>query len=680
MRPVFWPVFLTYERQIMNASDELACLKQIIASMPAHVYWKDKEGNYLGANNNQLNALGLSSIKEIHGKSDYDFFSRDQAERLRQVDQEVMRTGLPKIIEEEGININGNKALYLSHKAPLYDQNNQIVGVIGISLDITDAKKEEIAKLQIFKNIIALMPGSIYWKDKKGRFLGCNNYQLKVFGFKFLSEILGKTDLEISERKFADSVMETDQKIMRNKKEVILEEMGRDEFGNTSFYLSKKAPLFDGDGKVAGIVGLSIDITEQKKMQTQLLEQIKQREEAHRSKAEFISTASHEIRNPIGGVLGYLGMLKDEIDGLQANIYGEIFDVLNAAGKSELIKNVKQQFNEIIEKQKEAEKEAWHSLNSLTNIGDLYSLQTEGIATSIEPFNIREFLDETITNNMDINKNKVDICLYVEPGVPAEPAIDYKNICDALVIIIRNAIRFSDDKGLVKIKLDTIEDNQQCYLIISVQDFGCGIANTQLDNLFVSYSDAPSQEKRRYAKPSIQLTRAKMKVEASGGVIDIKSTLGEGTTVLIKVPYQFESVIDVKTDEEISMNFCSVLLVEDNVGIQQIAKQYLGELGYCYDVASTGADAIKLGLENNYDIVFLDITLPDMNGLDVMRAIQQKKGGETLYVALTSHASDDDEDYFISQGVMTVLKKPVTKKQLQECIESALEANADKDD
>lgn len=667
----------------MATKQELEYLKQIIALMPAHIYWKDREGNYLGGNNNQLKAFRFSSTKELIGKNDYDLFSKEIADKFRQVDQEVMRTGTPKIVEEKGIDAdgNGNETLYLTHKAPLLDESNQIVGVLGVSIDITNTKKAEIERLAMFESILALMPGNVYWKDKEGKFLGCNGNQLKITGCSDVSELIGKTAKDhLQDKALAARVMQIDQKIMREKKEVTFEEVGIDEHGESAIYLTKKKPVFDPKNDVIGICGVSINITDHKRIQDELLEQTKQREAAQRSKAEFISTASHEIRNPIGGVLGYLGMLKDEIDSLQANIYGEIFDILAAAGKGELIKNVKQHFNEIIQKQKEAEKEAWHSLNSLTNIGDLYSLQTEGIATSVEPFNLREFLDETITNNMDINKNKVDICMYVEPGVPDEPAIDYKNICDALIIIIRNAIRFSDDKGLVKIKLDTIEDDQRCYLIISVQDFGCGIANTQLENLFASYSEVPSQEKRRYLKPSIQLTKAKMKIEASGGVLDIKSTLGEGTTVLIKVPYQFESVVKAKTNEDVSINFCSVLLVEDNIGIQQIAKQYLGELGYRYDIASTGADAIKLGLENNYDIVFLDITLPDMNGLDVMRAIQQKKGGETLYVALTSHASDDDEDYFISQGVMTVLKKPVTKKQLQECIESALEANADKDD
>lgn len=665
----------------MATKQKLKYLRQIIAQLPTHVYWKDKQGNCLGVNNNQLKVLGFSSVEHVIGKNDYDFFSKETADKFRQIDCEVIQSGLLKIIEEKNIDIHGNETLFLTHKTPLLDKNNEIVGVLGVSIDITDTKKAEIERLAIFESILALMPGNVYWKDKEGRFLGCNNNQLKITRCSNLSELIGKTAKDhLQDKALAERIMQTDQKIMHDKKEMIFEETGIDEAGNPALYLTKKKPVFDLQNNVIGICGVSINITEHKKIQDELLEQIKQREAAHRSKAEFISTASHEIRNSIGGVLGYLGMLKDEIDGVQASIYGEIFDVLNAAGKSELIKNVKQQFNEIIEKQKEAEKEAWRSLNSLTNIGDLYNLQTEGITTSIESFNIRQFLDKTITDNLDINKNKVDICLYIEPGVPDEPAIDYKNICEALVIIIRNAVRFSPDKGLVKIKLDTIENNQQLYLAISVQDFGCGIASTQLDNLFkLSFSETVNQENKRYAKPSIQLTKAKMKIEASGGVLEIKSMLGEGTTVLLKIPCAVESAPHLKTDEDSSLNCCSVLLVEDNVSIQKIAKQYLGELGYSYDVAATGADAIKLGLENNYDIIFLDITLPDMNGLDVMRVIRQEKGNGSLYVALTSHASDDDEDYFIGEGVITVLKKPVSKKQIQECIESVLEATKEED-
>ncbi len=117
--------------------------ENIIANMPGNVYWKDINGFNLGCNNNLAKALGYSKPAELKGKTDYDFYPKDKADILRKNDDKILATGLPKIIEEKGENKDGKTQTYLTNKIPLKDKNNRIIGLLGVSIDITDQKEME---------------------------------------------------------------------------------------------------------------------------------------------------------------------------------------------------------------------------------------------------------------------------------------------------------------------------------------------------------------------------------------------------------------------------------------------------------------------------------------------------------------------------------------------------------
>lgn len=131
---------------IENEDDHKAAreyLEEIIALMPGHVYWKDRDGVYLGCNDLQAKSVGLSSRHELIGKTDYDFSWAEQAEFLRQIDQQVMASGIAQTIEEPAVLADGSQAIFLSKKVPLSNSNQEIVGVVGISFNITEQKRIE---------------------------------------------------------------------------------------------------------------------------------------------------------------------------------------------------------------------------------------------------------------------------------------------------------------------------------------------------------------------------------------------------------------------------------------------------------------------------------------------------------------------------------------------------------
>lgn len=542
-----------------------------------------------------------------------------------------------------------------------------------------------------YQKIISCMPNNIYWLNRENIALGCNNNVLKLIGLKTLNQFVGITYEKMGELAGwtagqALSFKQDDMEVMSTgiAKYNVEEPPIYDKTGDPIYYMSSRVPLFDDNGNAIGVVGISVDITTQKQAERALAEQIDKTSQAYRSKSEFLATASHEIRNPIGNVISSIQLFKEYVEELKNNFY-DVIDVLMDAGKTEAVNSIKSLFIQTFEYTEQARAESYRALNSLINLGDLHRLQAEGIQTKYEISNLKNLLNSAINNNIYPNENKVDIHLSMGSSLPEDISIDYINIHEALCVIIGNAVRFSEKKGIVKISVDRFEESDNDFLNIIVQDFGVGMSDIQLSNLFETlYIQDGKEMRNRYWKPSLQLSQAKIKIEASGGVLEIKSAFGKGTTVTIKIPYcinEFENKNYLPESVKLAKNACNILLVEDDVYAQKIMKNYLETLQYKVDTALTSSSAIELAIKNFYDIIFIDITLPDKNGVETMCEIQKHSTcNSSLFIAITSHVSENDIDYFISQGMVTVLAKPITKDIFKKCIEDVLAARSNDDD
>ncbi len=268
--------------------------EELLEQIPGHVYWKNKEGVMLGCNTNNWKDFGLRSIDEYIGKTDYELFPDEQAKKITQVDQVVIQTGQSKVIEEETTTADGKVALYLSNKVALRDKYNKIIGILGVSLDITDARKIEIERLELLENIIALTPGHVYWKDIDGVMRGCNDLQARSAGFSSRQEMIGKTDYDMPWKEQADMLRKVDIEIMRTGIPQTVEEPSTLADGTEAIFLSNKVPLYLG-GKILGILGISMDITERKRIEKELQET--------QNKLDGMTLVSsiiaHELRTPL---------------------------------------------------------------------------------------------------------------------------------------------------------------------------------------------------------------------------------------------------------------------------------------------------------------------------------------------------------------------------------------------
>jgi PAS domain S-box-containing protein len=324
--------FIVEKRNVMDKTNlTISYLEKIISLMPGNVYWKDRTGKYLGCNDNLAKILKLPSRHAIAGKTIFDLANATLAKTTEKIDNDIMNKGQEMILEEPGIDINGHPSVYLTKKTPLYDEHNKVIGLLGVSIDITERKKmeeelriarekEKSEEIFSLRKIISLMPGNVYWKDKQGNYLGCNDNFAKIIGLSSAEEAIGKNDLESIGKQLTDTISKTDREIMLSKQEQLVEELGFNINKDPAIYLSRKMPLKNIEGHITGILGISIDITDRKKMEEELRIAKEKAEAALRAK-EIAEAESREKSVILKDVLKELNKKRYYLSDEDASIY-----------------------------------------------------------------------------------------------------------------------------------------------------------------------------------------------------------------------------------------------------------------------------------------------------------------------------------------------------------------------
>lgn len=293
---------------VEQLKEEVKMLKNIIAGMPGHVYWTDKNGVYMGCNDEQAKTIGFSSSTEVVGKrlKDIPLMANNKAatKHIEKINKRVLK-GESIVVEESVTKPDGTELVFLSSKRPLYNAKNQIVGTVGISIDITDRKHKERLELEnetirMLKDIITRMPGHIYWTDKNGVYLGCNNEQAQAAGFQSKEEVIGKTPKDIpwiaNDVNFQERLIKSNAQILAGKT-MNDEEIMPQPDGTELVFLSNKRPLYNSKNEIIGMVGVSINITERK--QKEQLEVEKQKNLAQLEAQKIVKKCMNNIKKEI---------------------------------------------------------------------------------------------------------------------------------------------------------------------------------------------------------------------------------------------------------------------------------------------------------------------------------------------------------------------------------------------
>lgn len=309
---------------IRTLKNRIIELENIINALPGHVYWKNSQGEYLGCNYLQAIDLNLKSVEDIIGKTDFDFSPDEEARLYRATDQEVFEKKQSIVAKEPKVLPDGSIIMYLSEKVPLKNLNNKVIGVLGVSVDATKfekqlemlgQEKEQIAST--LNQIIANMPGHVYWKNSSYVYIGCNDAQAKSAGFSSRREMIGKTDYEMPWRDQANILRAIDERVLKNNEVITAEEPSEMADGTLRYFLSKKLPLKNTNHETVGIIGISIDITDKKRAEE--LQKAMEIAEAKIKSLQMTAAAiAHEMRTPMRTVDACASGLADYLPALLA--------------------------------------------------------------------------------------------------------------------------------------------------------------------------------------------------------------------------------------------------------------------------------------------------------------------------------------------------------------------------
>jgi two-component system aerobic respiration control sensor histidine kinase ArcB len=287
------------ERDIYNL------IKIILPNFPASIYAKDTEGRYVWCNKYQLNMAGVTKLSEVQGKTDYELPWREKADRITSIDKQVLRSREAIVTEERAILNSGKEAIFLTRKVPWFmnEGDSQPAGIMGVSVEVTEYRKVTEDIQAYLNNVVSNIPGSVYWKNLKLEYLGCNNFVLKMAGLKSKSQIIGKTDYDLVWHKQANAIVKNDREVIETGLTQSFEETPKLATGQRITMMTYKTPLRDLNGNVIGVLGISMDISDRKAMEEELKEAKAKAEEFNQLKSQFISNMQHDLRSPTSGVI-----------------------------------------------------------------------------------------------------------------------------------------------------------------------------------------------------------------------------------------------------------------------------------------------------------------------------------------------------------------------------------------
>ncbi|MGD9152983.1 MAG: PAS domain-containing protein [Gammaproteobacteria bacterium] len=683
------------ENLIMNASDR--------------VFWKDRNSVYLGGNKKVMEVTGFTSQSQLIGLTDFDLakkfnWSKELAKKFRDEDQKVIKSGKPEVFEEKYKQADGKEVTVLTTKSPIKDEQGKVIGLIAVSTDISERKKQERELKQALKtakqqtefntnfleilnnteigksitqkksfedsakylisfleNLIMNASDRVFWKDRNSVYLGCNKKVLEIAGLTSQSQIVGLTDFDFEKKcnwpkGSAKKFRKDDQEVIKSGKSKVFEEKYIEADGKETIALTTKSPIKDEKGAVIGLIAVSTDISDRKRQEQELKEAKEHAEKANRAKSEFLAIMSHELRTPLNGIMGTAQILRTR------NLTPE---------QQEYVDDIYQSSNIL--------------LSLINDILDLTKLEEGRVAFASTPFDLKELIDEIGNSLKVLAKEKgLKFSIQYHKSIPTNIVSDPRRIRQIIFNLVGNAIKYTK-KGSITLKVDCPKKTaKKAKFKISVKDTGAGIPKDKLQFVFDRFTRLESAYKAKTSGAGLGLAIVKQIVESMHGSIHVKSKSHQGSTFWC----EFEFPLDLKkpkkkskapkkstgkstTTKETSAKPLNlkVLLVEDNIINQKVAKTMLQDLGCKVRLAGSGKAALK-AINRKYDVIFMDIGLPDMDGYDVTAAILQgnSKNKNTPIIAMTAHAYKQDRQKCIDAGMKTVLTKPINYEQLKKTL------------
>lgn len=690
-------------------------LDSVVEHIPNMVFVKEAMNLTFVRFNKAGEKLVGKTREEFIGKSDYDLFPKEQADFFVEKDRGVLASNAIVDIPEEFLNTSTGIRILHTKKIPLFDIDGRPQYLLGISEDITEKKaaekqrmdlvQSEAARLQAEKSAAQLE----FLSEASASLNKSLDIQHMLSDFcqvvtnymaSFCLVDLFDDDGKIVERLITDDHSYKKSEFLKSFEKVnvnfdaefgigaVLKHSHSQVFSsltkefliqNISLSTTQAQEIMDSGvrsllmvplvyyGRVLGAltmlskkdkirfdevdVSIAHDLSKRASIAIENSKLFSKANEASRAKSAFLANISHEIRTPLGAIIGFA-------------------ELCQTAGKLEQTES--QYISKIVEN--------GHQLLRLVDeVLDISKAESDRIEIEHIPFNLAHLLNDVIsTLNLKASGKGLKLTLKTDQRVPERIVSDPLRIKQILLNIVGNAIKFTVSG---EVQVSTGYDSKSKTLEFLVADTGIGLSSEQSLRLFAPFVQADESMTRKFGGTGLGLFLSRKLSRLLGGdLVLLKSTLGEGSQFKISIKVEDAIGMEPKKSLNPSQSFQNVdtsnlkgkiLVVEDSLDNQILFKAFLSKMNMDVEIAENGRVGVKKALDHSYDIVLMDIQMPEMDGFEAIRALREQ-GYNGKVVALTAHAMKGARELCLQKGFDDYLCKPISRNALSTCISNFL--------
>ena len=628
-------------------AEENAVLHALLDTLPDRIYAKDTLGRKVVSNTADWQAAGARSRDDILGKTDFDVYPAELAEKYWADDKAVIDSGQPIHNREEvGRDAQGNPVWILSTKMPRRDSQGTVIGLVGIGRDFTKQKSAEFELLRERQFLSALSvnsPVAVVVLDRQGQILSCNPAFETLYGYDS-ADILGKElDPLITTAGTLDEAHTYTEQAITGSVHAISTRRRKD--GSLVRVEISAAPVVV-EGEKVGAVAIYHDVSDLERARTEA-------EEANRAKSEFLANMSHEIRTPMNGVIGMLELAMD------TSLTPEQREYLAISLQS-----------------------AEALLTLLDDILDFSKIEAKRLELERIPFNLRVTVEDVAYTMANRAQTKgLELVCSIHPDLHSDLIGDPMRLRQILVNLAGNALKFTHT-GEIVLRAEPFEETATAASVrFSVSDTGVGIPLDRQKFIFDRFTQADGSTTRQFGGSGLGLAICKQLVEAMGGSIGVESQPGAGSTFWFILP--FDKHVGAATEraewaQPISIRGLRILGVDDNAANRMILARMVEGFGCRVETVDSGPKALE-ALQaaqqqgDPYSLVLLDMMMPGMDGEQTARAIKSAPQlRDTKIIILTSMGQRGDAARLEAMGCSGYLPKPIKLRLLYDGIATVM--------
>ncbi|HYH13956.1 MAG TPA: PAS domain S-box protein, partial [Flavisolibacter sp.] len=662
-----WKINKEYKRrkvaeQLSKANEEK--YKGLINNSGVGIYTSDVKGRFQFVNYQCTEITGYKS-QELLGKHFSELVVPEKRKEVETFYVHQYTAEIKETLLQFPIHTKEGFVKWVEQSAVLLMEHGVVVGFQCIVKDITENKLGEDllrdAELRLraeqeenqfrLQAIIDNIPMVVYIKDLEGRFIMVNKRFREELNMTD-EMILGRTNKDVNTNELqAENYIASDREVVETLRPVELEEVVVTGTGER-YMLVTKFPLFDKNNQLFAISGVDKDITDMVHFRQRLIEAKLRAEKAEKLQEEFLANMSHEIRTPMNGIIGMTNLLSE-----------------TALNKDQM------EFVQIIKQSSDT------LLMLINDILDLSKIKSGRMTVEAIDFSVQEVIDAIVAPlQIQAREKQVFVRKSLHQDIPAIISGDQFKLAQVLNNLLSNAVKFTE-RGEIKVVVNKVsEKDETITLEFIVSDTGIGIGAEHLDYIFESFAQAGNDMIRRYGGTGLGLAITKRLIELQGGTIQVSSTVGIGTTFCFVMTYQKAAQSGMLpasnlyvSKESKCLSGKKILLVEDNEINQKVTSLILQKKGLFIDIANNGKEAVEM-LEGGkkYDLIIMDLQMPEMNGFQTTIYIRQKLSIQTPIIAMTASALRNERVKCFEIGMNEYMTKPFVPAELFKQLERLL--------